>query len=146
MLGAKQEWEEAASGVRLGKQIKGVCLWMDSTDLCLIGKSSTSRKEHTWSYKCNSPGRRYMMLCDGKGIVRKLWGGDSPKVYDGHFVEERTRWFEKKLKGTTVVADQHFEWAKKNLKHVCFHTPISAPKGRPKKEDKKGTNQRKERD
>lgn len=137
LLGTKEEWEEAATEVSLGGEVKRTCLWMDSTDFRLVGKSNTSRKHGSWSYKCNSPGRRYMMLCDGRGSLKKMWGGYSPKVYDGNFVEERATWFEKRLKGATVVADQHFEWGKTNLEHVRFHTPISHPKGRPRKGEKK---------
>ena len=47
--------------------------------------------------------------------VRKIWGGYSPKVYDSHLIEANRDWFEDKLKGAEVVADQHFCWGVKHM-------------------------------
>ena len=126
------EWKEAARGLKFSKELKGVCLWMDSSNFPLIGKEGASRKKRTWSFKLNGPGRRYMVLMDGEGKVRSIWGGYSPKVYDGDFLELNKKWLEKKLEGATVVADTHFEWGSKHLEHVDFKTPIPQPRGRRK--------------
>lgn len=69
-----------------------------------------------------------MILRDGKGKVKKMWGGYSPKVYDGHFLELYRNWMEKRLKGAGVIADQHFEWGAKNLKEVKFFTAYHEPR------------------
>jgi hypothetical protein len=58
---------------------------MDSSDFPMQRRGKTSRKDPDWSYKLNRPGRRYMFLRDEKGKIRKIWGGYSPKVYDGEF-------------------------------------------------------------
>jgi hypothetical protein len=79
-----------------------------------------------------------MALSDGRGRVRKLWGGYSPKIFDGHFIEERRKWFEKHLAGAEVIADQHFRWGQKHLKKVTFHIAKPEPKkegGRKNRED-----------
>jgi hypothetical protein len=67
-----------------------------------------------------------MVLRDGKGKIRKMWGGYSLKVFDGHFLELFKKWFENKLNGVGVIADQHFEWGK-NLKNVKFFTAHHEP-------------------
>eukprot|EP00026_Physarum_polycephalum_P019929 Phypoly_transcript_22202.p1 GENE.Phypoly_transcript_22202~~Phypoly_transcript_22202.p1 ORF type:complete len:189 (+),score=33.19 Phypoly_transcript_22202:49-567(+) len=90
-------------------------------------KGGKRRKDKDWSYKCNSKGRRYMVLRDGKGRIRKMWGGYSPKVFDGHFLELFGEWFEEYLKGVGVIADQHFEGGKK-LKGVIFYTAHHEPR------------------
>ena len=69
-----------------------------------------------------------MILRNGRGRIRKLWGGYSLKVFDEHFLEIGKRWFEKRLAGAGVVADQHFEWGKKNFKKVKFYTTHHEPR------------------
>ena len=86
-LGTLQEWKEAVQYQNFSKDVGEVHLWLDTTDLRLVGKQSTSCTSHDWSYKCNSPGHRYAFLSDADGQIRKLWGGYSPKVYDGNFLE-----------------------------------------------------------
>ncbi len=94
---------------------------MDSTDVKMINKKGKRKKGKDFNFKENSKERRYMLLLDGKKRVRKWWGGYSPKVYDGDFLMINRSWFEKRLKGAGVVADQHFELGR-NLKRVTFYT------------------------
>jgi hypothetical protein len=56
-----------------------------------------------------------MVLADGKGVIRKLWGGYSPKIHDGNWLEIHKEWFEENLVGGVVVADNHFMWEKKKI-------------------------------
>lgn len=140
-MGTIHEWKEAVKYISVPDCIKHACLLMDSVDLRLIGKQSTSKKDDSWSYKANSPAQRYMVLVDAKGIIRRWWGGYTPKLYDGHFVQNRKRWFEQKLKGAGVVADQHFQWGAQNLKKVKFYTPFKNPPTH----RKRGRRSRKER-
>ena len=102
------------------KEFKDTNLWIDSTDFPIYKPKGADKKSPSWSYKLNSIGRRYMVLCDGKRKVRKLWGGYSPKIYDGHFLEMHKDWLNENLKGSTVVTDNHFSWGRKNLKNVKF--------------------------
>jgi hypothetical protein len=81
-LGSLEEWQRAVGQLKLSGPVAKVCLWVDSFDLALEGKSKTSRKGPDWSYKKNAPGRRFMALQDGKGRYRALWGGYSPKICD----------------------------------------------------------------
>ena len=68
------------------------------------------------------------------GCIREVWGGYSPKVYDGDFLKINRKWLEKKLKGAAVAADTHFEWGSQNLTGVDFKTPIPKPRGRRKRD------------
>ena len=53
------------------------------------------------------------MLSDAMRCVRRLWGGYSPKLFDGHFLKMNSDWLLWELSGGVVVADQHFNWGKK---------------------------------
>jgi ribosomal protein L32 len=101
-----------------------VNLWADSEDLPLTGKRHISKKDPIWSYKTNSPGRRYILFADGRGRIRILWGGYTLKLFDGNFLEIQKGWQEKKFKGAGVIADHHFDWGKQNLKKVKFVVPF----------------------
>jgi hypothetical protein len=139
VLGTLQDWQQASRNMKWKKEIKGSCLWMDSVDFRLKGKRSVSRKDPSWSYKCNSPGQRYMFLLDAKTRVRKLWGGYYPKTHDGSFMKLERRWCERNLHKAVILGDQHFQWAKTHYTDVTFHTPIkkpSNPKGTPKERRK----------
>lgn len=57
---------------------------MDSADFRLKGKSCTSVKDPSWSYKENSPAQRFLIGADVNTRIRVLDGGYSPKLYDGH--------------------------------------------------------------
>ena len=61
-----------------------------------------------------------MIVTDGKRRVRKIWGGYSPKIFDGHFLEMNKDWLEQNLGGSTIITDNHFSWGRKNLKKVKF--------------------------
>jgi len=120
-LGTLEQWKAAMRGVAGTKLFKNVCLWIDSTDFKMQNVKGKKKTGKDWSYKCNSKGRRYMILRDGKGRIRKMWGGYSPKVFDGHFLMILKEWFEENLKGAGVIGDQHFEMGKK-LEGVKFYT------------------------
>lgn len=55
ILGKLTDWQHAASALHLNGPVKEVCLWMDSFDVALEGKRTTSRKGPNWSYKKNGP-------------------------------------------------------------------------------------------
>jgi hypothetical protein len=65
------------------KGLEIVNLIMDSTDFRLFGRASALKKNSFWSYKLNRPRQRFQALVDAKGKFQGLWGGYSPKIYDG---------------------------------------------------------------
>ncbi len=134
-LGSLGDWEKAARYLRVPKVIEGVCLWIDSIDLRKTGKASAKRSDPDWSHKVGGPAKRYMVLSDAKGRIRKVWGGYSPKLFDGHLLEAQKRWWEKRLRGAVVVGDGHFTWGRENLHQVTFHAPYPMP--RKKKQSQK---------
>lgn len=127
-FGSLEDWTKEMRDVDINlKHLDGACLWMDSTDFKKVKYKGWSKKNPDWSYKENSPGRRYMIIRDGKGRIRKIWGGYSPKIHDGNFLELWREWIEENLAGAGVIADEHFGWGKQHLKEVKYYTPIRRP-------------------
>jgi hypothetical protein len=126
-LGDLQEWQVAAQSVYIPPSLQGCCLWADSSDFPIKRGPKRGKKSHFWSFKLNRPGWRMMAFSDGKGKILKLWGGYSPKIYDGHFLHDHKHWLEKHLRGGVVVADQHFEYGRTNLQGIKFHVPWKTP-------------------
>lgn len=126
-LGKLEDWEAAMRNVKGRQRFPHLHFWMDSTDFKMVNKGGKKKKDPYWSFKCNSKGRRYMILRDGKGIIRKMWGGYSPKVFDGTFLDIQKGWLEERLHGSGVIADQHFESGKK-LSGVTFYTAFHEPR------------------
>ena len=79
------------------------------------------------SHKLSRVGRRYLVLAEGELLVRHIWGGYSPKLYDGHATVFLEDWLSEHLVNGVIIADQHFEWAAKKLNCVRFCTPIKSP-------------------
>ncbi|KAL0479219.1 hypothetical protein AKO1_009235 [Acrasis kona] len=108
-LGDKHAWNHSVRYSEFGDQIADANLRIDSTDMTRIGKRSTSKKSSGWSYKANSPAQRYMTLVDGRSRIVKLWGGYSPKIYDGDFLKLKKEFFEDTLgRGANILGDNHF--------------------------------------
>ena len=110
-LGSLDDRRMAATDVDVPSELKGTSLWMDSSDFPLQKYAGWSSKNDDYSYKTKSPARRYLFLTDARGVVRQVWGGYSPKIFDGNATEFLSPWIEANLGGATVVADQHFDWA-----------------------------------
>ena len=53
-----------------------------------------------------------MVICDARRRIRKLWGGYSPKVYDGDFLKLNADWFREKTPDDVFIADNHFSWGR----------------------------------
>ena len=100
-----------------------LCLWIDSTDFGHEKKEGESTQDPDWSYKCNKPGGRYMLLIDGKSRVRKMWAGYEPKLWDGGFVKVMKDWFTEFLSGAGVLGDGHFAWASDHVPSIEWYTP-----------------------
>jgi hypothetical protein len=123
-LGMLSGWKCTACDLNLQGAVAGGCLWMDSFDVHLAGKHHASHKEPLWSYKANLPAQRFMALSDACGRFCMLWGGYSPKVYDGEFLKMQHQFIEEELAGATILADNHFEWGKANFHGVKFVTTV----------------------
>src|SRR6185437_2624379 len=86
-LGKQDEWDEAAAAAINHAQefLRNVRMWADSSDFSIARRTEwRSKKGAYWSYKNNRPAQRYMLFSDGRGRVRILWGGYSPKLYDSN--------------------------------------------------------------
>lgn len=128
-LGSLDEWKKTTQAT-IPKAVKDPPhLFMDSSDFRQSGKKSMSRKDTSWSYKCNGPGRRYMSLTDANGEGKYISNGYSPKLYDAHWVQARKEWVEQTLAGATIYADNHFRSAASDLKDVN----LVASKAKPSK-------------
>ena len=71
-----------------------------------------------------------MFVQDGKRRIQRIWGGYSPKIFDGNFLELFRDELEEKFNGAGIVADTHFEWGKNNFEHVDFFVPFKNPSSR----------------
>ena len=56
-------------------------------------------------YKLNNKGRKYLVFRSGDGKIVKIWGGYSPKLYDGHFIELFKDEIEKLTGGMDIIGD-----------------------------------------
>jgi hypothetical protein len=116
-----------------------VNLIMDSTDFRLSRRVSASKKDSSWSYKLNGPGQRFQAFVDAKRKFQGLWGGYSPKIYNGDWVKMMKEYLIRDFPSAQIIADTHYEIANQVIKEVYpnssmkFFTPIAKPKGRKRK-------------
>jgi hypothetical protein len=64
-----------------------------------------------------------MFLVNGDLVIKRMWGGYSPKVYDGHFVAIQKTWFDAHLAGVGVVGDGHFASVARELQRCQLFAP-----------------------
>jgi hypothetical protein len=86
-LSTQAEWVHTAGHHQFAGIMHNVCLWIDSTDLQLKGKSNTSHKDPSWLFKKNSPAQRFMVLQDMNCKIQAVWGGYTPKLHDSKFLK-----------------------------------------------------------
>eukprot|EP01112_Ceratiomyxa_fruticulosa_P014936 TRINITY_DN4337_c0_g2_i1.p1 TRINITY_DN4337_c0_g2~~TRINITY_DN4337_c0_g2_i1.p1 ORF type:complete len:165 (+),score=32.84 TRINITY_DN4337_c0_g2_i1:481-975(+) len=67
--------------------------------------------------------RHYMIVQDGRGRIRKLWGGYSPKIYDSSFLEIAKNEIIEDLKGGVIIADGHFTTGPTTIPEIEWITP-----------------------
>jgi len=123
ILASKPAWDAAVTDIRLPSFMSKVRFWIDSSDFPIQRKKGRGKRSEHWSGKMARPARRYMFLADGDQVLRKMWGGYSPKVYDGHFVEINKTWFDNKLNGVAVVGDSHFYSVARELRSCEMIAP-----------------------
>mgnify|MGYP002146532435 CR=1 FL=1 len=114
-------WKRAADRANLPIWLKGVRLWMDSTDIKIAkkGRKREPKSKH-WSAKLQAPGRRFSVVSDADGVIRKAWSGVSPKVYDTDFVISQKDTLEDNFAGATIIADNHYWVASKKMRDPKF--------------------------
>lgn len=133
-LGKPRDWDEAAevSINHVQEFLHQVRLWIDSSDFSLSRRKEwRSKKGGQWSYKNNRPAQHYMMFSDGKGRIRLLWGGYSPKVYDSDALKAFLQPC-RRFKKIAFLGDGHFLAA---AKHFKKEISIIAPTAEHKKKD-----------
>ena len=86
-------------------KLKKVDLWVDSVEYAKVKRGKYSKKDADWSYKLNNKGRKYLVFRSGDGKIVKIWGGYSPKLYDGHFIELFKDEIEKLTGGMDIIGD-----------------------------------------
>ena len=117
------EWKNLANGLSKDKELKNVCLWMDSSDFALKGKSRDLHNDRYWSYKCNSIGRRFQCVFTANQKLIAIWGGYSPKVIDNIWIEIHKQELSDKFKNATIIADGHYWSSRDCVTNVRFVAP-----------------------
>ena len=136
-IGDASKWNNARRRCEFPSGLNDVSLWIDSSDFSIQCPAGPKRKNPYYSHKNLALARRYMMIADAKGRIRKIWGGYSPKVYDGHWLEINREWIDDNMTGGVVVGDCHFAAGKTMFENVTFFTP-HPKKWVPKNEDGEG--------
>ena len=108
-LGNSNDWKYAARNCHFTGEFSNVNLWIDSTDFELKHTKDRSPSSDYWSGK----------ECYARGVVRKLWNGYTPKLFDGHFLQANHDYFEENFQGGHIIGDNHFSLGKK-----VFHDPV----------------------
>lgn len=119
--GTAAEWRRAANRANLPIWLKNVRLWMDSTDIRICKKRNLrGPKSDAWSAKLKAPGRRFSLVSDADGVIRKVWSGVSPKKYDSEFVMDKKDSLEDDFAGATIIGDNHYWQASKKMDDTTF--------------------------
>lgn len=133
-IGSVFEWNRNMRKLKLGNEISDANLFIDSSDFSLAGKSTTSTKSMYWSFKNNGPAQRYTIIYDGKGLIRRVYGGNSPKTYDSTLLKIMREYFANEFYGARIIGDNHFHKANEYFSNIKFYcnTP---KKGEKRKRD-----------
>ena len=132
MRGELKDWQNNAKKLGLPSLVSDANLWMDSTDLPLQKKREYGgRKGDFFSFKLQGPGQRFMVMADGKGIIRELWHVVPTKTYDGNWIADHEKELDANYAGAVVLVDNHFSRAKTVLKKVKYYTNYALRKSAP---------------
>ncbi len=123
IAGDKEIWEKHMEGVSRRSTVADVNLFVDSTDYAIEGRFKKAKDEPYYSKKVGGLARRFMLVCDGRGVVRGLWGGYSPKMRDNNFLESHRQTFQRLFKGGVILGDTHFN-TKAKLRGFKIVAPV----------------------
>jgi hypothetical protein len=126
-LGDRDSWDTAVLDIPFPSHLQSVRFWIDSSDVPIERKKGRGPTSPHWSGKLGRPARRYMFLLNGDQLISKMWGGYSPKLYDGHFVESHKQWFDKKLANVALIGDTHFHSVRDQLRKCQMIAPRPTP-------------------
>ena len=110
--------------------LKDVNLWIDSTDILITNASDRGARSDYWSGKEKHPAWRFMVVRDGKGRLRKLWGGYYPSTHDNSFMTSHHDEVEELFNGGVIIGDTHFSACMNSFRNPKFYAPkaIHPPK------------------
>lgn len=134
-IGCESDWKAAARHCKFKGDFSSVNLFMDSTDIHIKQTKERGPSSDFWSGKNSCSGWRYMMISDAKGIVRKVWSGYTPKLYDGHFLQANKDYIEEHFYDAHIVADAHFSLGKTTFRHPIFYTNYTITKSKKRDRD-----------
>ena len=95
-----------------------------------------STKDSRWSFKLNGPAQRYTIIIDARGVVQKVWGGYSPKMYDGDWIKLCADDLCSNFDGAHILGDIYYELGNRVMKgiqaenNVKFYVPFAEPRRR----------------
>ena len=81
-----------------------------------------------------------MVIANGSRVVMRVWGGYSPKKYDGHWIRDHAEWFQENVPQDTIIGDNHFEWGMKN-KDLFPKTLVNLKEGKDMDSDGDGADE-----
>ena len=131
-VGSPTEWHQASRHCNFKEEFSGINLWIDSSDFPLTKNFAPTSKYDDWSPKLKKAGKRYMTVRE-KGIIRKIWGGYSPKINDGIYLEDHVDEFEDSFANAHFVGDTHFHKGKRLFRKLKFTTPLPVSGGKRKR-------------
>ena len=120
-LGDFHEWNRRTNCFPQTSKVKQPNLSIDAVDFPLIGKRRTSRYSPKWSYKIKGPGVRYIMVNDGRNVIRQIYGGFSPKIQDHSWILDHRREVEQDLNQGVIIGDTDYH----NLNQGCVDYLLS---------------------
>eukprot|EP00727_Mastigamoeba_balamuthi_P001920 m51a1_g11725 hypothetical protein (286) ;mRNA; r:106426-107383 len=99
--------------------------------LCKITVAIDSVDFPKWSFMENHPAGRFMVTLDMQGRPVGVWGPYSPKLFDGHWIQANKKMLKLLFPNNVFIADNHFAWARDNMKMPAFFTTYACPLKRP---------------
>jgi hypothetical protein len=111
-----------------------VTLWMDSTDFRIKGKRSLHKSKMHYAKKLQSPGRRWLTICNARGQTQWVSSPHLPTSYDGDLAIRYAMLLQSYFEHSIIVADNHFRKATSHFENITLITPKSKA-GRRKKVD-----------
>eukprot|EP00727_Mastigamoeba_balamuthi_P003159 m51a1_g12840 hypothetical protein (299) ;mRNA; f:2210-3164 len=122
----------AAKQLQLPKALCKVTVAIDSVDFPKVGKRRPgARGSDKWSFKENRPAGRFMVALDMQGRPVGVWGPYFPKLFDGHWIQANKKMLKLLFPNDVFIADNHFAWARDNMKTPAFFATYAHPPKRP---------------
>lgn len=118
-LGCVAEWNEAAKLRQFPEEVKGINLWIDSSDFPL---QCTEFTEEWYSKKLEGTGIRVQFVTDAATRILYVYGPVYPTQHDSHFLLMHKQTIKQLFKGGKIIGDNHYSSGGKQFvdpKFVC---------------------------